>query len=164
MMIKRIRAALILTILLAVAGCGIEPGPPEDAGHAPTGIAQGSPVYYVNGSGKLVVERVGRNLGTMGKALKLLLAGRHLPAGLHSYVGTSDVGLDFPVTRRSDVVTILMPIARSDVSRKAGIDQIVCTALAVDQQSGGSTSTTVRLRFTEGRGTKPRHCPALPTG
>lgn len=162
MRFRRVPAMLLASAALVVAGCGVQPSSVQDGGHAPTGIAAGTPVYYVNDTGKLVTDRRGGRLGTIGQALKMLFSTPHPEPGLRSYVGTSPVILEFPITRTRHVITVMLPIDRSDVRRDIGIEQLVCTALAVHQQSGGPATTTVRLRFTHGPATDPRHCPVLP--
>lgn len=161
MRFRRTSAMLLASATLVLAGCGVQPSSVMDGGHAPTGVASGTPVYYVNLQGELVVQRTGQELGTIGQALKLLF-GVEPGDGLRSYVPTSPVTLAFPITRTRDVITIMLPLARVQVRREIGIDQIVCTVLAVHQQAGGSASTTVRLSFTHGPDTRLRHCPVLP--
>lgn len=151
-------AALLLT------GCGVRPSAPIDGGKAPTGVAAGTPVYYVNDSAELVVQRRGKRLGNIGQAMKYLLTTRTPQPGLHSMVGTSQVTLALPVTRTTGVITVRLPIDRRAVSGEIGMNQLVCTVLAVHQQSGGPAGTRARFIFTHGPPSKPRHCPVLPSG
>lgn len=61
------------------------------------------------------------------------------------------------------LVTVRLPLDRDDVSGKSGVDQLVCTVLAVHQQAGGPTSTKERFTFAHGAAVGPRPCPVLPT-
>ncbi|SFQ71191.1 hypothetical protein SAMN05421810_11429 [Amycolatopsis arida] len=163
-MIRTVLAVVLAAAVLALAGCGVRPSGVLDGGDAPTGLAPGTPVYLVDDAGNLVVRRRGDQLATIGQATKMLLTTTRLGQGLRSFAGDSDVVLELPVTTTGDVITIGLPIDRDEVRAEIGIDQLVCTALAVHQQSGGSPVTRVRLTFVHGPATEPRHCPVLPRG
>lgn len=161
-MIRRVLVAPLAAAILTLAGCGVEPSGVLPGGDAPTGLAPGTPVYLLDDTGNLVVQRRGDRLSTIGQAIKMLLATTDPGPGLHSAAGTSDVPLELPITTAGGVITVVLPIDREDVSREAGIDQLVCTALAVHRQSGGSPATRVRLTFVHGPDAGPRGCPVLP--
>ncbi|PRX51414.1 hypothetical protein B0I33_101568 [Prauserella shujinwangii] len=161
-MIRGALVAALTAAALGLAGCGAGPSGVLDGGEAPTGLAPGTPVYLVDDAGSLVARRRGDRLSTIGQAIKMLLTASEPGPGPRSYAGTSEVALELPIATTGDVITVGLPIDRDDVRREIGIDQLVCTALAVHQQSGGSPATRVRLTFVHGRDTGPRHCPVLP--
>jgi hypothetical protein len=51
------------------------------------------------------------------------------------------------VTTAPGVLHLMVPLAADEVSA-AGVDQLVCTALGVHVQGGGSPGTRVQVRFT----------------
>ncbi|PXY27840.1 GerMN domain-containing protein [Prauserella muralis] len=163
-MIRRVLGAALTAAALALAGCGVGPSGVLGGGQAPTGLAPGTPVYFVDDEGGLVVQRRGDRLSTIGQAMKMLLTTTSPGPGLRSYAGTSQVALELPIATSGDVITVGLPIDRADVRREIGLDQLACTALAVHQQSGGSPATRVRLDFLHGPAAGPRHCPVLPQG
>ncbi|WP_020672476.1 GerMN domain-containing protein [Amycolatopsis nigrescens] len=161
-MIRKALVAALAAAVLGPAGCGVQPSGVLGGTRAPTGLAPGTPVYLVDDAGGLVVQRRGDGLSTIGQAVKMLLTTTRPGPGLHSYAGFSEVALELPITTAGEVITVGLPIDRDDVRREVGIDQLVCTALAVHQQSGGSPATGVRLSFVHGPDTETRHCPVLP--
>ena len=155
------RALAAALLLLALAGCGLRPSEAADAGPAPTGVASGVTLYFLDAEGELVPQlRETHRLGTISEALSLLFTGP----------GSSEVSTEIPadlpsrvvVTTRPGQVELRVPLAYYEIS-ETGIDQIVCTALGVHVQSGGSTDTTVRLRFTQDtpESDKDRTCPLI---
>jgi hypothetical protein len=146
-------AAMVLT------GCGVTPTGVTDGGEAPTGVAPGVTLYFVDARDELVPRpRETGRLGTVAEAVSLLLLG---PGG-------SDLRTEIaPTTNPQVVVTttpgmlrLRVPLAAREVT-PVGIDQIVCTALGVHVQSSGSPGTRVRIDFTlpaPGSDT-PRTCP-----
>ncbi|WP_199044300.1 hypothetical protein [Glycomyces salinus] len=142
---RRIWTAALL--LLALAGCGVQPSEVADGGRAPTGVASGVTLYFVDAEGGLVPQlRETDRLGSISEALSLLFTGP----------GHSELSTDIPeeaprqvvVTARPDRIELRVPLAFDELTR-TGIDQIVCTALGVHVQSGGSTDTTAVLQFTQ---------------
>ncbi|WP_216205461.1 hypothetical protein [Amycolatopsis aidingensis] len=159
---KAALAALVVGVL-GLSGCGVRPSGVLDGWQAPTGLATGTPVYLVDGSGHLVVQRRGDRLDTIGQAIKMLLTTTpERTGGLRSYAGYSEVALELPVTTADGVITVTLPIDRDEVRNETGVDQLVCTTLAAHQQAGGSPATLARLTFVHGPATEPRHCPVLP--
>ncbi|GAB4085655.1 hypothetical protein GCM10028784_22850 [Myceligenerans cantabricum] len=158
-------ATAVLVLLLAgpAAGCGVQPSGVADGGRAPTGVAPGTTLYFVDDDGELVPQtRDTGRLGTVSDALALLLAGTEDPA-LHTEIapgGVTRVG----VTDAGGTIELRMPVAESDVTPR-GLDQIACTALASHVQAGGARDVTVRvvLTVTEpgSEAGEPRGCPAL---
>lgn len=133
-------------VLLLLAGCGVQPSDVTDAGRAPTGVARGVTLYFVDEQGGLrpQLRDTGR-LGTINDALTLLLWGPGSGSGLRTELPSG--GGRVVVTTAQDVIELKVPLAFEEVT-PLGIDQIVCTALGVHVQSGGSANTTVRIRFT----------------
>ena len=136
----------LAAVVLLLAACGIQPSGVTGAGRAPTGVAPGVTLYFVDGHGALEprVRRTGR-LGTIPGALALLLAGPG-GSGLRTGIASTDVtwvGVDV----RPGLIRLRVPLAAGEATPR-GIDQIVCTALAAHVQGGGSTATKVQVRFT----------------
>lgn len=156
---RRIWTAALL--LLALAGCGVQPSEVTDAGRAPTGVAPGVTLYFLDAEGDLVPQlRETDRLGSISEALSLLFTGP----------GDSEVRTEIPQdTTRQVVVTagpgrieLRLPLAADELT-ESGIDQIACTALGVHVQSGGSTDTTVSLQFTHPapESDEERTCPLI---
>ena len=148
-------------VFLLLAGCGIQPSPVTDAGRAPTGVARGVTLYFVDERGELrpQLRDTGR-LGTINEALTLLLWGPGVDSGLRTELPTE--GGSVLVTTTPDVIELRVPLAVDEVT-PLGIDQLVCTALGVHVQGGGSTTTTVRIRFTlpAPGSDRERRCPLI---
>jgi len=139
-------SALAVLAALTLTGCDISPGPVEDGGHAPTGIAPGVTLYFADDAGTLEPQQreTGR-LGTIAEALALLLTG---PGDTELRTGLPlDTGTRVGVTLEEGAIQLTLPLAFDEVS-PLGIDQLVCTALGVLVQSGGDPGTAVRLSFT----------------
>ncbi|MBB4685369.1 hypothetical protein [Amycolatopsis jiangsuensis] len=136
-------AALLLT------GCGVEPSGPEGRGEAPTGVAPGVTLYFVDVHRQLRPQlRETGQLGTIPEAVSLLLTG---PGPDDSELHTEIAGTTVTQVRMStapDLLRIGLPLTVQDVTAR-GIDQIVCTALGVQIQSGGSPATRVQVDFVQ---------------
>jgi hypothetical protein len=136
-----------LVVVLLLAGCGIQPSGVTDAGEAPTGVAPGVTLYFVDAHEELrpQLRRTDR-LGGIAEALALLLTGP----------GDSEVRSEIaaPATTRVVVtstpttIRLMVPLTVDDVTPR-GIDQIVCTALAVHVQGGGARTARVVVRFVQ---------------
>lgn len=132
---------------LLLAGCGIEPSAPAVGGEAPTGVAPGVTLYFVDGRHQLAPQpRRTERLGTISDAMALLLAGPG-GSGLRTEIAETAV-TRVGVTIEPGVIQVLVPLTADDVT-PLGIDQLVCTALGVHVQGGGSRAMTVRIRFTQ---------------
>jgi hypothetical protein len=155
------RRAGWLVVVLLLAGCGIEPSGVTDSGDAPTGVAPGMTLYFIDGTGGLVPQQPATgSLGSVSDALSLLLASTSSPGQRTEIadVGVTRVG----VVVAGDTIELRVPLAARDVTAR-GIDQIVCTAIAAHVQSGGSPGSTVRILFTvAGPGAdRARTCPVI---
>jgi hypothetical protein len=150
-------------LALLLAGCGIQPTGVTDAGRAVTGVAPGVTLYFVDADGRLQPQRRRTNrLGTISEALAILLSGPG-DSGLHTEI-TPGPELTAPVVvdPRPGLIRLMTPLADYEVTPR-GIDQIVCTALGVWVQSGGSTATRVQVTFTLTSPESDRHrtCPLI---
>lgn len=133
-------------IALLLAGCGVQPTDVTDEGTAPTGVAPGVTLYFVDENGELAPsERETGRLGTIADALALLLTGPG-DSHLRTEIPSDDV-TRVTVTVGEDVVELRMPLAANEVT-PLGIDQIVCTALAAHVQAGGSADAKAQIHFT----------------
>jgi hypothetical protein len=138
---------------LLLAGCGVQPSGVTAMGDAPTGVASGVTVYLVDQRGELQpqLRRTGR-LGTVAEAISLLLTlpgsddPDRPPPGLHSEITSSGVTL-VEVSTQPGLVLLRVPLAAYEVTPR-GIDQLVCTAVGVVRQNGGSATTKVQVTFT----------------
>lgn len=155
------RGIWLAVVLVLVAGCGVRPSGVTDAGAAPAGVAPGVTLYFVDGQDRLrpQLRDTGR-LGTISEALALLLTGPG-SSGLRTEI-TSDASTRVVVTTAPGVIRLQVPLATYEVT-PLGIDQIVCTALAVHVQTGGSRTAKVRVGFTMGapEADRPRTCPLI---
>ncbi|WP_150255646.1 hypothetical protein [Nocardiopsis deserti] len=131
---------------LLVAGCGVQPTGVTDGGEAPTGVAPGATLYFVDASGELrPQQRDTGGLGSISEALALLLAG---PGGSGMRTEIEPVSVQrVGVVIEPGVIELVTPLTAEDVT-PLGVDQIVCTALSTHVQSGGAQDTRVRVRFT----------------
>ncbi|GAB3441944.1 hypothetical protein GCM10027570_08660 [Streptomonospora sediminis] len=134
-------------LLMALTGCGIEPTGVTDGGRAPTGVAGGVTLYFIDQRGRLQPELVdsGR-LDTVDRALTMLFTMRPGGPYLHTDI-PPDATTRAVVTTESGLIELMVPFALEELTPRA-IDQIVCTALGVHVQGGGSTRTRVQVRFT----------------
>ncbi|WP_345556912.1 hypothetical protein [Streptomonospora halophila] len=157
--VKRIWPVLAVVVL---AGCGIQPSAVTGAGEAPTGVAAGPTLYFVGPDGGLRPDqrRTG-GLGTVPEAMSLLLTGPGEASGLRTEiapVSMTRVGVAYG----RGVIRLHVPLTADDVTA-LGTDQLVCTALGVHVQSGGSQSTKVQVRFTQPApdSDRRRSCPLM---
>ena len=131
-----------------LAACGVQPTGVTTAGQAPTGISPGETLYFVDAQEQLQSQfRVTRRLGSIGDALALLMSGLPSDSSVHTEimsVGTNRV----EVTTTPGLIQLRVPLSIDEVTAM-GIDQIVCTALSVYVQGGGSKTTKVQVAFTE---------------
>lgn len=142
---------LAVAVPLLVAACGVQPSGVTDGGPAPTGVAPGVTLYFVDADGELrpQVRETGR-LGTISEAMSLLLLG---PGGLTP--DDTDLRTEIASVRNTRVevtvtggtIELRVPLAAEEVTPR-GVDQLVCTALGNHVQAGGSAATTVRIHFT----------------
>ncbi|KAA5835045.1 hypothetical protein F1721_09600 [Saccharopolyspora hirsuta] len=140
------RIWLVVAVLL-LAGCGVQPSGVADGGEAPTGVAPGVTLYFVDDRGELrPALRQTERLGTISEALSLLLTGPGV-SKLHTEIAQTGVTRVVVITTPG-VIQLNVPLTIDEVTPR-GIDQIVCTALGVHVQSGGSRSTEVQVRFVQ---------------
>ncbi|WP_129667941.1 hypothetical protein [Phytoactinopolyspora endophytica] len=153
-------AALALATAVITSGCGVEPSGVEDGGEAPTGLAEGTPLFFLDGDGRLQPTMVdsGR-LGTVLGAVQLLMAiDQPSDTSLHSEVPSGNTRPT--VEDAGDYVTIRLPYAGDEIS-PAGIDQVICTATAVVAVSGREIDNLeISVLPTHGD-VVTRSCPAL---
>ena len=141
---RRLWCAIAIALL---AGCGVAPSGVADGGRAPTGVAPGVTLYFVDANGDLRPQvRPTGHLGTISEAVSLLLAGVG-GSDLRTEITANDETLVL-VNVTSAVIELRMQLGVRDVT-PLGTDQIVCTALGVHVQSGGSKSTRVRILFAQ---------------
>lgn len=133
-------------LLMALTGCAIAPTGVTGGGTAPTGVASGVTVYFIDQRGRLQPNLVetGR-LDTVDRALTLLFTMRPREPHLHTDI-PPNATTRAVVTDQSGFIHLMVPFALEELTPRA-IDQIVCTALGVHVQSGGSTRTKVQVRF-----------------
>lgn len=140
---KRIWPAVVLLL----AGCGVQPSGVTGGGEAPTGVAPGVTLYFVDAHGKLQPDpRQTGHLGTISEAMALLLSGPG-GSGLRTEIAPIDTKR-VVVTATPGVIHLMTPLTIQDVT-PLGIGQIVCTALGVHVQSGGARTMKVRVSFTQ---------------
>ncbi|TVT07735.1 hypothetical protein FNH07_15305 [Amycolatopsis bartoniae] len=145
---------------LLLTACGVEPTGPADGGEAPTGVAPGVTLYFVDANHQLRPQlRATGRLGSISEAVSLLLQGPG-SSGLHTEI-TSVTTTRVVVTTAPGLVQLSVPLAARDVTA-LGIDQIVCTALGVHVQSGGSRNDQAQVGFTlaSPESDRRRTCPA----
>jgi hypothetical protein len=152
-------AAVVAAVLLS-GGCGVGPSAVGDGGEAPTGLAEGPTLFFVDADGGLHpdVRDTGR-LGTVHGAVQLLMADAHPTAdGLHSEVPAT--GTRTVVEDAWDYVTVYLPLRSAEIS-PVGVDQIICTAAAVVAASGRDVAdVAISVRPTHGD-VVTRPCPVL---
>lgn len=149
-------------LLMAFTGCGVQPSEVTGGGDPPTGVASGVTLYHVDEDGELQPNLVETSrLGTIDGAIALLFTMQPGEPHLHTEI-PSNTQSRAVVTTRPDIIELMVPFAFDELTPRA-IDQIVCTALGVHVQGGGSTSTKVQVRFTlatpESR--EQRTCPLI---
>ncbi|MFD5243584.1 hypothetical protein ACFWIW_03545 [Amycolatopsis sp. NPDC058340] len=151
-----------LAVCLLLTGCGVSPDGPTPGGDAPTGVAPGVTLYFVDAQQRLRPdERKSGRLGSIADALALLFSGAAPGQGLHTEIALSALPR-VTVTTELELIQLTLPLARREVS-PLGIDQIVCTALGVHVQGGGARTAKVRLGFTIGttEADASRTCPLI---
>jgi hypothetical protein len=138
---------LVLAVLL-LAGCGVQPSGVTYGGEAPTGVAPGVTLYFVDARSELrpQLRRTDR-LGSISEAISLLLTGSGGDSDLDTEIASTQM-TRVVVTTTPDVIQIVVPLTINDFT-PVGIDQLVCTAMGVHVQSGGSRSMEVRVRFVQ---------------
>ncbi|PUB30111.1 hypothetical protein C8K30_102493 [Promicromonospora sp. AC04] len=158
--VRATAVALALAAGALTSGCGVGPSGVEDGGEAPTGLAGGPTLYFVDDGGRLRPDtRDTGRLGTVLGAIQLLMADVDpTEAGLHSEIP--------PTTTRTvvedagDYVTIYLPLRSAEIS-PVGMDQIICTAAAVVAASGrGVADVAIAVRPTHGD-VVTRPCPVV---
>jgi hypothetical protein len=160
-----VRRAALAGVALVLAGCGAAPSEVVDGPRAPTGVAPGATLFFVDADQRLTPEqRDTGKLGTVVEAVSLLLTGPGADSALHTEIdagGQTRVAVD----TNADLITVRLPLTRADLT-PLGVDQVVCTALGVHVQGGGSSTTMVQLVFTLAgdEPNPPRSCPVIPTG
>ena len=150
---RAVRTAAVTLALTAAAltgGCGVGPSGVEDGGEAPTGLASGPTLYFVDDDGRLRPDaRDTGRLGTVLGAIQLLMAdGSPTQPGLHSEIPATATRT--VVEDAGDYVTIYLPLRSAEIS-PAGMDQIICTAAAVVSASGRDVAdVAITVRPTHG--------------
>ncbi|TSI11731.1 hypothetical protein [Brevibacterium aurantiacum] len=160
MRIAATRTALpaALAAVMLISGCGIQQSGLEEGPEAPTGLAPGATLYFVDEGGELVAQqRDTGQLGSISDAVGLLLTGPG-DSGLETDIDETTL-TRVGTSVRADVVELRLPLSSSEVDG-AGIDQIVCTAAATHIQAGGAEQDQVQLRFTD-LVADPASCPVL---
>jgi hypothetical protein len=156
------RAVVLVLAGTLLAGCGVTPSGVVDAGRAPTGVAPGVTLYFVDAHHRLRPQpRPTGRLGSIADAEALLLSGPGDDSDLHTEIRPEDV-TRVTVTTSPGLVQLVVPLASRDVT-PLGIDQIVCTALDVYVRGGGPPSARVRVTFTLAApgSDRPRTCPLI---
>ena len=160
---RRTWLVVLVASAMLEAGCGISPSGVTDMRDSPTGIAPGPSLYVVDDHQRLRPDLgTGDNLGTISEAVSLLLLRSKKPG---DQIAIADTGpTTVFVTTTPDLIQLRVPLATYELTQ-LGIDQIVCTALGVWVQSGGSKATRVQVQFTvahpESESGKARTCPVI---
>ncbi|GAA2045284.1 hypothetical protein GCM10009757_11720 [Streptomyces cheonanensis] len=144
--------------VMMLGGCGLQPSGVEEGPEAPTGLAPGVTLYFLDDDENLIPQqRETGQLGSISDAVGLLLTG---PGNSGLSTGIDETTVTRVVTsERSEVIELRLPLARHQVE-DAGVDQIVCTTAATHVQVGGSPEIPVQLRFTD-ISEEPAVCPVL---
>lgn len=137
---------LVPVLLAAVMGCGVRPSGVSDAGEAPTGVAPGMTLYFVDEDGLRPQFRRTERLGTVSDAVSLLLSGPG-DSEVRTEIAPTPV-TSVEVTTHPETIELRVPLDIEDVT-PLGIDQIVCTARTSHVQNGGSERTRVRIHFVQ---------------
>lgn len=155
---------LWLALALLLAGCGVDPSGVTDGGEAPTGVAPGVTLYFIDDHDRLRPQlRPTGRLGDISDALALLLDG---PGGSGMRTGIGPVGVTRVIVDVTPgLIHLRVPLATYEVT-PLGVDQIVCTALGVHVQGGGSRTTRVQVTFTTATPESDKHrtCPLTSSG
>ncbi|WP_069161038.1 hypothetical protein [Nocardia altamirensis] len=147
---------------LALGGCGIDPSGVINGGKAPTGVAPGMSLYFLDEQNNLQPLLIYMSsLGTVAAAVDTLLrVDKPIKPGLHTDLPKLDTF--GPWTTKTDPTTIVIHLnafSGKEIGAR-GIDQIVCTALGVARQSGDAEATHAVVEFafdTTGPQTCPQH-------
>ncbi|RKT87286.1 hypothetical protein SAMN05421805_102298 [Saccharopolyspora antimicrobica] len=133
--------------VLLLAGCGVQPTEVTAGRPAPTGVAPGVTLYFVDSRGELRPNlRLTERLGTISEAMSLLLTG---PGGSDLHTEIAAIGVTrVQVVTTPGLIQLGVPLTIDEVTPR-GIDQLVCTALGVHVQSGGSRSAKVQVHFVQ---------------
>lgn len=153
-------AAVVLAAALLTSGCGVGSSGVEDGGEAPTGLAEGPTLYFVDDDGGLRPDlRDTGRLGTVLGAIQLLVADADpTQEGLHSEIPATATRT--VVEDAGDYVTIYLPLRSAEISDH-GVDQIICTAAAVVAASGRDVDdVAISVRPTHGD-VVTRPCPVI---
>lgn len=157
-----LRRLWLAGLALLLTGCGVRPSGVTDSRDAPTGVASGMTLYFVDGHRRLVPDqRPTDHLGTIAEAMALLLTGPGPDSALHTEI-ESRGNTRVEVTALPGLIGLRVPLALAEVT-PLGIDQLVCTALGAWVQSGGSKATRVQVSFTTGAAESEQHraCPLI---
>jgi hypothetical protein len=150
-------------LVLLLGGCGVRASGVTTMGTAPTGVAPGVTLYFVDDAGRLTpqLRETGR-LGTIPEALALLLDGPPREPGLHTEISLRGGVTRVVVSTSPGLLHLAVPLAGYEVTPR-GIDQIVCTALGVAVQRGAALDTRVRVSFTltTPESDRKRTCPVI---
>ncbi|WP_119698376.1 GerMN domain-containing protein [Microbacterium halotolerans] len=155
---RMIAAALASGLFVLLAGCGLQSSGVEDGPSAPTGIAPGTTLYFLDADGSLTAQQreTGR-LGTVSEAVSLLLTGPG-DSGVRTGIDPTSVTRT-EVTVSGERLVVRVPISSAELTAD-GIDQIACTALASLIQAGGPDEAMASIEFTD-RSEGPRACPVF---
>lgn len=156
------RVAWACAVAVLLAGCGVGASGVVDGGPAPTGVAPGVTLYFVDAQQRLRPQlRATDRLGSVPEAVSLLLTGPGPGSGLGTRIPAAGT-VRVEVTTAPGLLRLLVPLAAREVP-PLGVDQIVCTALGVHVQGGGARDTRVQLRFTlpAPGSDAPRSCPLI---
>lgn len=159
------RLMLIAACALLLGGCGIQPSGVTEMGAAPTGVAPGVTLYFVDADGRLRPQlRETQRLGTPAEAVSLMLTGPGT-SGLRTDIKADEVTRVVAQTAPG-VIRLQVPLATYELG-PLGVDQLVCTALASAVQNGASRATKVQIGFTVStpeESDRLRTCPMLTAG
>jgi hypothetical protein len=158
---RRTQRAALAALAALLAGCGIQPSSVTAAGQAPTGLAPGVTLYFIDAHDQLRPQlRLTSRLGTISEAMSLLLEGPS-DSGMRTQIASGGPTL-VVVNTLPGLIQLTVPLAAYQVT-PLGIDQLVCTALGVWVQSGGPKTTRVQVTFTlpVPESDKHRTCPLI---
>lgn len=155
--IGRTALGVAMSAVLA-AGCGVAPSDVQDGGSAPTGLAKGTTLYFLDQDDRLASSlRKTDRLGTVLGAVQLLMAGVGVgesDSGLHSDIPAD--GVRAIVVDTGPHIQVALPFNSAEISR-AGVDQVICTAVGVTRASGRD-DVRVSITLTSGEEFN-RRCP-----
>lgn len=156
---RRVKTTVVGCVLIVLSGCGLQSSGVEEGPSAPTGVAPGTTLYFLDDDGELVAQqRKAGRLGTVSEAVSLLLTGPGDSAVNTGIASTAVTRTE--VTVSGERMSLRVPVSSEEVSAD-GVDQIVCTALTSHIQAGGAETTRVRLRFTDHTETEWHTCPVF---